>query len=311
MSRRSFIGVAAALLALTLSVNAVLVLRCGDGLTPIGDAYSEANTIRAAERFAREGFLKTCGLADPTYGSRFPTEGILGPSGSRPDDPIYHGYPPGPEWLAGVYSIVLGTEHVSLFRIFPIALFLTGAALFLFSLSRAIGRGRACIVYAACLLTPIFSWYTHGLHYQGYALGLLLIQISLLIKVMGPGGTGRAHVGTVAALFFMGFCQGYLSFDYCVVTTFAAIPIALVLSPEWGRIRVRSLLVLCAAPGLGFTLAHVLHFAQSAAYMGGIRAALDEYAFRPGRCIARRPPWKPIRGPEPTRTACSCTRGPT
>ena len=195
MNRRSFVVASAALLAITLSFNLVFVALCGDGLSPIADHYSEANTVRAAERFAREGLLKTCGLADPTYGDRFPGEGITGPSGSRPDDPIYHGYPPGPEWLATLYSIWLGPGQVARFRIFPVAFSLIAAAIFLCSLARAIGPWRGCCVYLACVLTPMFTLFTHSLHYQGYALSLLLVQISLLINVLGPAGTGARRPG--------------------------------------------------------------------------------------------------------------------
>jgi hypothetical protein len=269
-----------ALLGLTLLINIVYAYLCGDGLTPYGDAYSEACVLRAGERFAHEGFGKNFGLADPTYGDRFPGEGITGASGARPDDPIYHGYPPGSEWLGGLYTMWLGSERVGLFRIFPVAFFMIAAAIFLSGLARAIGPWRACFVYLACLLTPMFTRFTHGLYYQGYALGLLLIQVSLVMDVVRAEGRGRSRAGTLAALFLLGFLQGYLSFDYCFVTTFAAMPIALMMTPDSRPIRIGSLLAMCAAPGLGFTAAHVLHFAQSAAYLGGIQEALDEYAFR-------------------------------
>jgi hypothetical protein len=269
-----------ALLGLTLLINLVYAYLCGDGLTPYGDSYSEACVLRAGERFAREGFGENFGLADPTYGDRFPGEGITGPSGARPDDPIYHGYPPGSEWLGGLYTMWLGGEHVGLFRIFPVTFILIAAAIFLSGLARAIGPWRAAFVYLACLLTPMFTRFTHGLYYQGYALGLLLIQACLVMNAVRAEGRPRSWAGTLAALFLLGFLQGYLSFDYCFVTTFAAVPIALMLTPESRPIRMGSLLAMCVAPGLGFTLAHVLHFAQSVAYLGGIQAALDEYAFR-------------------------------
>jgi hypothetical protein len=269
-----------ALLGLTLLINLVYVYLCGDGLTRYGDDGSEACVVRAGERFAREGFRKNYGLADPTYGNRFPNDGITGPSGARPDDPIYHGYPPGSEWLGGLYTMWLGEGRLRLFRIFPVTFFVISAAIFLSTLARTIGPWRACFVYLGCLLTPMFTRFTHGLYYQGYALGLLLIQISLVMKVVRTEGRPRSWAGILAALFLMGFIQGYLSFDYCVVTTFAAVPIAFMLTPESRPIRMGSLLAMCVAPGLGFTLAHVLHFAQSVAYLGGLQPALDEYAFR-------------------------------
>ena len=130
----------------------------------------------------------------------------------------------------------------------------------------------------------MFTLLAHDIHYKGYALSLLLIQIILLMKVLGPSGTGRSSAATVAGLFLLGFWQGYLSFDHCFVVALAAVPIALVVTPNSRPIPIRSLLFLCAAPGLGFVL--MLHFAQSVAYLEGIRAALDEYAFRSAKTYA-------------------------
>ena len=45
---------AAGLLGLTLLLNLYHVYRCGDGLSPIADAYSEGGSLRGGERFAVE-----------------------------------------------------------------------------------------------------------------------------------------------------------------------------------------------------------------------------------------------------------------
>ena len=287
MSRRDFARIAAALLGFTLLLNLVWILYCGDGLSPM-DPYSEAGVVRAGERFAREGFLENFGLPDVTYGDRFPGEGMTGPSGSRPSDPIYHGYPPGSEWLGGLYSRWFGAGRVALFRVFPVAFALLASATFLAGLTWAVGRSQACWVYLACLLTPMFTAMSHVLHYQGYALSLLLIELAILMNLLSPSGPGRARAGTLAALFLLGFLQGYLCYDYCFVTTFAAVPIALLIVPDDRAIPWKSILALCVAAGLGFVMAHGLHFTQSLLYFGDLRSALEEYAFRSKKEYAAR-----------------------
>ena len=180
----------------------------------------------------------------------------------------------------GAYPRWLGPTRVALFRVFPVTFALLASATFLAGLTRAVGRSKACWVYLACLLTPMFTAMSHVLHYQGYALSLLLIELAIVMNVLGSSGPGRARPGTVAALFLMGFLQGYLSYDYCFVTTFAAVPIALVIVPDDRAIPWKSILVLGLAAGLGFVMAHGLHFTQSVLYFGDLRSALEEYAFR-------------------------------
>jgi hypothetical protein len=269
---------AGVLLLLTLFFNVCYLYGCGDGLSPWADSYSEAGSLRAAERFANEGFFQNCGLSDLTYGGRYPGVGITGPSGSDPNDPIYHGYPPGPDWISGVQMRFLGPEHPWRLRIFPTAVGMAAASIFLLALIKAMGAGRALFVYLACVLTPMFTNMTHGLHYQGLAFSLLLVQVAMLLVIFArPRPLG---VGWLLLSFVLGFLQGWLSFDYCFVVTFAAIPIALLIAPQWDRSVTRTVLLLVMASGLGFCIAHGLHFLQSAFYFGSIRAALEEYAFR-------------------------------
>ncbi|MGE3822465.1 MAG: hypothetical protein AB7I30_23875, partial [Isosphaeraceae bacterium] len=99
----------------------------------------------------------------------------------------------------------------------------------------------------------------------------------LLMLFSRPGPIGP---GWPASMFLIGFLQGWLSFDHCFLVTFAAPPIALMVSPAGSRPSVRSLLALVVATGLGFTLAHVLHFLQTVVYAGGLTGAFEEYASR-------------------------------
>jgi len=280
MSRPVFGICVAALLGATLLLNLSYVVRSGDGLTPFNDAYSEAGVIRAGERFARDGFLVDNGLADLSYGDKYPGIGIDGPSGSRPDDPIYQGYPPGPEWLGGLYTRWLGPDHVRLYRLFPVGLAVIAAGVFLIGCAGPVGRMRTLFVFIACLMTPMFTRLPHGLHYQGYALSLLMIQAMLVIRIFGRRGQGQANSRALLGFFVLGFFQGWLSFDFCFLVTFMAFPLAMAATPRARPIYWRSVLFVCAATGLGFVFAHGLHFLQSVLYMGGVREALEEFAFR-------------------------------
>lgn len=286
---------AGALLLLTSLLNISYIYRCGDGLSPWADAYSEAGSLRAAERFANEGFFQNYGLPDLGYGVRYPSEGLHRGSGVDPNDSIYHGYPPGPDWLSGLQMRLFGPEHPQRLRILPVCIGMIGATLFLLAMIRTIGAHRALSIYLACVLTPMFTNMTHGLQYQGNAFSLLLMQIAALLVVLGrPRPIGA---GWMALFFLFGFLQGWLSFDYCFLVAFAALPIALLVAPDGDRRGLRTVLLLIVSPGLGFVFAHGLHFLQSTLYFGSVRGAIEEYAHRaqkgyiPGEVFGDQPKW--------------------
>src|SRR4051812_44138851 len=230
MRRKTVYG-AAVLLGGTLLLNLYYVYKCGDGLSPIAHAYSQGGSLRGGERFAVEGLTINYGLADLSYGGRYPGVGLTGPSGKDPNDPVYHGYPPGPEWLNALQIRVWGPEHPSRLRILPVAVGMIAAGLFLASLATTIGGPRALTVYLVCVLSPMFTNMTHGLHYQGYAFSLLLLELALLMPTMRKLDQPLG-VRLPVLLFLLGFFQGWLSFDYCFVVTFAAVPMAFLLVPE-------------------------------------------------------------------------------
>ena len=124
----------------------------------------------------------------------------------------------------------------------------------------------------------MFTAYTQGLHYQGYALSLLLLELALVMNVMSQ----RAHAspGALAGLLLLGFLQGWMSWDYCFLVTFAPLPVALLATPVGSPIPWRNVLAQCVAVGSGFTAAVALHFTQSALYFGDLRTAIEEYTFR-------------------------------
>src|SRR5262249_20825519 len=93
-----------------------------DRYTPANslDAYSQAGVIRAAERFASDGFAVTYGLPDVAYGPRFPRLGLTGPSGPLAGETVYHGDPPGTYWIAGALFRPSGDGVLRRMRMAPI-----------------------------------------------------------------------------------------------------------------------------------------------------------------------------------------------
>lgn len=127
---------------------------CSDaqtGCRPSASAtHSRRPTRCTGERYARDGFIVNYGLPASLYGKRFTDEGTLGRLKAQrgreftgPENAVYTGYPPGPDWLCGIYTKLFGVERVGLFRIFPVALNILACVAFLVVLERVFGRWRA------------------------------------------------------------------------------------------------------------------------------------------------------------------------
>jgi hypothetical protein len=248
------------------------VIALGDSLSPIADPFSEANALRAGEGYVEEGFSRNYGLPMVGYGDQFPETGF-GLQGTA----VYTHYPPGPDLLAGVLTKLFGKHRVGRYRIAPLLVGLASLGGFAWMLARAFGALPAAGLLAGCALAPMFGNMMHGLHYQGYALSLFLVELGILIRLLGPHAVERSAF-PFAALWALGFLQGWLSFDYCFLVTFAPLPLAIL----WGKpgrrevLRRTGLSILLL--GFGFTLAHGLHFAQVAAYHGGVAPAVADLA---------------------------------
>ena len=180
-----------------------------DDLSPTADPYSEANSIRAGEYFADKGFLHAYGLADFLYGHRFPNAGVaVDMPGVK--EFIYTHYPPGPDWLAGIYTVLLGKGHYRWFRMFPLFLALVSMIVFFELLSRSFGTIAAAFLTVIICLLPMTSHMMHGLHYHSYSYSLLVLQFSF--SAFYAAKAGREIVTTIryALLFgFFGFLQGW------------------------------------------------------------------------------------------------------
>jgi len=246
------------------------VAALGDALSPLADPFSEANAIRSGEGYAEQGFTLHAGLPMPGYGDRFPETGFRLQGAA-----VYTHYPPGPDLLVGLLTKAFGAGHVGRYRIAPLLVGLLSLAAFAGLLARAFGPLAAAGLLTVCALAPMFGNMMHGLHYQGYAFSLLLVELGLLIRLLGPHAA-RRPARHLAALCALGFLQGWLSFDYCFLVTFAPLPFALLWAEPPRREGIRRAALAIVLLGAGFTLAHGLHFAQVVAFHGGVEAALAD-----------------------------------
>jgi hypothetical protein len=233
------------------------------------DAYSEANALREVRHFLEDGLTQHYGLGTVYYPGMYPTIGFaVEPDVSRfgvSAEGVYTHYPPGPEYLLYAAAKLLGREPVSQLRLLPITIGWAAMVFFGFAVRRRFGATVGWIVMAACMLTPTAVDGFIGLHSQGYAFALLLVEIGCAI---GAGAT-------VAPFALLGFLQGWLTFDYVFLVTVTPIAIELAMpqiDPGYQR-RWRLACTRSVLAGGGFAAAHALHFIQVSAYLGSFTAA--------------------------------------
>lgn len=241
--------------------ESLIAYRLTDLTSPIADSFSEANSVRAAESYIDRGFTFAAGLQAISYGARFPDTGY---HHARGDDFIYTHYPPGPDYLVGLATMVFGKGEVSKFRAIP--LFVGAMSLvFLAFISMAFWGPFGSVVFVGTLLLiPMSTNMMHGLHYQGYAMNLLFIQLGIMLETISKRDRNPGH--WKVSLFILGVLQGYLSFDHFYLVALGGVP-AVLLSGTAGRERLR-LLAVALIPGLGFVFAHLLHFLQVILFHG-------------------------------------------
>ena len=263
----------------------------GNGLAT--DAHSEADALRSADAYARDGLGSYHGLPRTLHGALFPTVGTVidhaDANGMVPekfrvgfperlahrDAWVYTHYPPGPNLLCGLWAKMCGMERIWVLRLFPLAFGLVAVAFFFQGLMRAFGPARALLIATACAALPMFGEYINGLHYFGYSLALVLVQLTLLLEIF----LGRRRCGAWlgAAFFTLGFLQGWLSFDQFFVVSLLAVPFWWLRRAVGDAPSFKLLLLLVVLPTAGFFLAHGLHFLQVVAELGGVQAALGEF----------------------------------
>lgn len=266
----------------------------GDALSATADPWTEADTVRAAEGYARLGFLANWGLPDLCFGEQFAAQGTkamlrqgqgaqswlaAANAGRKSDDLIsadrlvYTHYPPGPHLVAGMMATAVGPGRVGLYRLVPVSIGLIAVVYLFAELARLFGVWRTALAAVALTAFPMFTNMMHGLSYQGYALALLLTELALCVRI---ARTGRAGWPIMAGMFLVAFGQGAMGFDYVFLVTLAPLVMALVLNDRAGATRgfVHSSIVSAA----GFAVAHGVHFFQVVGYLGGVRSAIADFA---------------------------------
>jgi hypothetical protein len=253
------------------------------------DPYSEANLLREVRNFFQDGLLRYYGLGNVYYAGLYPAEGFA----STPErakisvspEGIYTHYPPGPEYVAFAAAKLMGPEPVSRLRLVPIAAGWAAMTFLCLAVRRRFGDAVAWLVMAACALTPTVTESFVSLHSQGYACALLMVEIGLALGA-----------GTVLLPFaLLGFLQGWMSFDYVFLVTFAplAIEVAMPRIDPDHRGRWQLTMRRVALAGGGFAAAHALHFLQVYSYLGSLDAALRDLsgaaAYRAGSGMVEGP----------------------
>ena len=248
--------------------------KCATGATHCrrSTSFSESNAIREARNFLDTGIAADDGLGDVLRPDLYPEEGFQGHPATRAHSltpkGIYTHYPPGPEYILYVAMRLLGTHPISRLRIVPLMITWLTTLFFGLSLHRRFGTPVAALVMLACAALPMFSAADSFLHYDGYALALLLVEIGLAI------GSNIL----VLPFIVLGFLQGWLSFDYFFLVTLVpgAVELAMPRLDPGHAARKRLALMRCGAAGGGFALAHLLHFAEVWAFFGSFHAALHD-----------------------------------
>ncbi len=265
----------------------------GNGLPRLSDPNSEADVLRSAQAYAKDGLTSHHGLPRTMYGPRYPewgtssdqldTNGLVAPkfrigfpeSQANPNEWVYTHYPPLSNLVCGAMARLFGFDPTWRLRLPPLCFGLAATGLFFMTLARVFGAGRAAFIAIGCALLPMFSTNMAALHYEGYSFALLLLQLCLLISLLWRSSCLSRR--QCAVFFLIGFIQGWLSFDLFFIVSLIAVPLWLFRRAEGREPSARWLLFATAMPCLGFGLAHFLHLLQVAAELGGLRQAVAEF----------------------------------
>lgn len=243
-----------------------------NALSPV-DPFSEANALREVDGFRAQGLWHDAGLGNVLFGARYPDDGFVTVTGdplARSVTPggVYTHYPPGPAYLLLAATALLGPEPVARLRLLPLAVCAAAAVFFGLSVRQRFGPVAGWLVMLPCGLAVPLHDVSTSVHFTGYALALLQVEMAIAIGC-------KAQRMLFLAL---GFVQGWLSFDYAFLV--ALLPLAVegampCISPGH-RIRWRLALQRCALASMGFVLAHGLHFAQVWVFHGSLAEAIAD-----------------------------------
>jgi hypothetical protein len=267
--------------------------RLGNGLNYWADPHAEADTLRAAEGYVAEGLDANHLLPRLLYGHRFPNDGTvkdhldsqgLVPSRFREDFPaemtdpnkwVTTHCPPGADLINGLMARTFGVDPIWRLRLFPVTAGLFALAYFFRTIVRAWGVQCGALIAAAVVALPMVLLWLPSLHFQGYALSLVLVQSSLLIRQLWI----RERQGFVflPMLFLLGLIQGLLSWDHLFLVSLLALPWWLLRRAEGANPPFSGLFWAVVAPATGLALAHILHFWMAARELHGWQAAFGEF----------------------------------
>lgn len=256
------------ILVLTLLIvkELVYIQTFRDNVSPIADGYSEANAIRGAINFHENGFLPTSGL--PLF--NHPT--ILTEIGNSKDTTAYTHYPPGPEYVNWFWMLFFGKGQFNLTRYVHMVLsFLIGFYFLQFFFNFVGGGLRGLVLGLLLCLPPMYSNYMHGLHYQ--QLAFLILQIQIVVTLLYFKKNKALYL---FGLLIMGFLQGWLSFDFAFLASLHAIPLFILMKDKLS-LRVKHLILPPFLSGIGFTIAHGIHFYQVVNYLGSLENAIKDF----------------------------------
>lgn len=243
-----------------------------DKVSPIADGYSEANTIRGGTFFIEKGLGYYYGLPDIGYSDLLPSKGVKGEEGFVDGGGAYTHYPPGPEYMAWLGFQIVGARQFNLLRYLPISLSVLIGIFFITTMLEIVGGGVKGGVFACLLiLPPMYSNFMHGLHHQQYAFLMLQLQMSLCVLYFTNAVWRRWYL--LLAFFLLGFCQGWMTFDYAFLATLFSIPFYFYYR---NQVKFASFVLVGLCSGISFTLAHALHFWQVASYYGNVNTAFDD-----------------------------------
>ena len=206
---------------------------------------------------------------------------VIAESGSiECPDLVYTHYPPGPDYMVGLFLGLFPLDRLWLLRALPLTLTYVGEVWLLWELRKRFGGPLAAIAVGLVSICGAIRLFSHGLHNQGYASALLLVQIAAVlmgVRYWEARTARRLAVGGIATLAFL---QGWLSFDFFFLVVLAALPFLLCER----NLNKGTAVALLLVPFAAFSLAHALHFAQVAIYYGSITdAAADLLGSAVGR----------------------------
>jgi hypothetical protein len=245
------------------------------------DPFSESFHADSARSFLKFGLLHNAGLATLSkdwmikYTGRF-KEYIIDPS---QEYFVYTHYPSTSDLIAGIGAKLFGLENVQNLRILP--LIINGLLLFVF-FSHALllfpNKKQQAFFMAMFFVVPI-GW--NGMHtftHFSYALYLSLAFIGVMLPVFQSlQPTLKRHAKSMALLF--GFLAGLFTFDYFFIVV--GIPLAVCLlfhgrETFSNKTLKRQWLILGFLAGVGFAVAHAVHFMQVVAYYGSFTMAFED-----------------------------------